>query len=520
MQIDKPDPQRQCAVTVFVLALSVVAIVNAWRAQRTVYGDETWIVERLRSGPYTAHAVAAPPFFFIVARSVLRFVGDSDFRLRLPAQAFALLCAAAPVVFYPLTKRWLSFRAALTWALLLAFSSPYAFYGTRVKQYTSEAFVATLLLCLALWVLDSPGKRERRIVFGVVAVIAAATTHCGPFVLATTGAMALARAVLGWRLRDTAVRSSLSFCVEHLGFAAVFVAAWVLYLSPGEEVRQQWGDLVEYFNRTGERFFFDGTVSFIVDRTRHWLGQYLNLTPFAMYAAALAGVTWLAARRSTLSRGCRLILVIGGIAPVVAVLGASAMKAYPYGEVRLMAFAFPGLAMLIAAVSDYAMALPRVGWAARTVGFVFLGAYVVHGFVLESYNRTYMRAFDQSHLWKIVSQNVRSGDVIVAWRTQGVPLLYHHPELADRTKLWAERTSLPGPLPTPTWPEATGAVWIVEGITNPLIESVPDDWVLTFGIEDEGVIVHRYERSARPPESNDSAGDRRRSSVGNLPTID
>jgi hypothetical protein len=136
--------------------------------------------------------------------------------------------------------------------------------------------------------------------------------------------------------------------------------------------------------------------------------------------------------------------------------------------------------------------------------------YMLNGFAGESYNRTYMRAFDQSLLWKVVAQNVQREDVIATWLGLGAPLVYHHPELAGRAQLWQERASLPGPLPIPTWPEATGAVWIVERSEKPLIETVPSGWVLTLGIEDNGVIVHRYERSARLPESNDSAGDRRR----------
>ena len=161
--------------------------------------------------------------------------------------------------------------------------------------------------------------------------------------------------------------------------------------------------------------------------------------------------------------------------------------------------------MLIAVAVDHVLSLPRTsGLIARTVGVGLLAIYVLNGFAAESYNRTYMRAFDQSLLWNVVGQNVHEGDAIVASLGPGMALVYHHPELESRTRLWDERGSRDAPIPRPAWPEAADAVWIVQGNTEPPVLPVPPGWDRTFGLDDGGVVVGRYER--RNPPSPEGLG--------------
>ena len=252
-----PDPDRLKESDRFlrtcVLAILVVAGAFAYeRAFRTLHIDETWVAGRIRAGEYVPHGIPTPPLYFFSGVALDRVIGTNDVSLRVPAVAFLLLAIVTPLALRKLAADALTPRATLIWTFLIAFSSPYAYYGSRIKQYTAEAFVATVLVSLAMWVGADPSNRTRVAIFAGVGSLAAATSHCAPFVLLGTGCALGSAALVDSRGgRRPRIRVAIEIIAAHLVAAVVFLLAWRLYLSPGEGVERQLGDLSEYFSRIG-----------------------------------------------------------------------------------------------------------------------------------------------------------------------------------------------------------------------------------------------------------------------------
>lgn len=385
--------------------LVVAAAIRYPHLDATLFEDEVWVAELVRHGGWVPHSQATPPLFYALCRGWTSLRGFSDTALREPAALFGVALCAVPL-FAPLPR-----LSRFVWATALAFSSPLIFYSSRLKQYTLEAFVAAVLLVLFLrwWDTRSPGAAA-----ALFAVAAIGVTGLHATVL-VVGAMAVVCVVRPRML---------------IGFAAI-LALWALaywgWLKPGAASTALHGDMDAFFASHGRwvtspRGLFDGTV--------HWAGQSLNLVRFWWAGIALAITVWLAKERNALVPALAVI-------PVVAVAAASTLHIYPYGEVRLMVFAFPGLFLLIAAATgDLARRVPLL--------LVLLVPFIWSGIARDPYNRTYMQLGDLRQMFATVAQ---SPGPVYADPSFAAPLRYYHPELDVRA----------GAMPAPA-----GAGWYVQ----------------------------------------------------------
>jgi hypothetical protein len=136
------------------------------------------------------------------------------------------------------------------------------------------------------------------------------------------------------------------------------------------------------------------------------------------------------------SERTRFALIAGmAFAPVVLALFASGVRLYPYGEVRLMAFAFPGLAFLIG--SALAEAVP--GGRTRAIGIaacaVFLFFYFRNGILRESYAHIYMGVYDQREDFDCLASWSKPGDTILISKDDRGPLQFEEPGLTAKCRL-------------------------------------------------------------------------------------
>ncbi len=383
--------------------LAGAAVARFRQLDMSLFEDEVWVAELIRHGGWHAHSYSTPPLFYAVERMWAALRGTTDARLREPVAFFGLALAAVPLF----ANRDRSTR--FLWALLLACSSPLLFYSGRLKQYTLEALVAAVLVVLLLRALEGNAPLTW-LSFFAVALLGATTLYSTIFVIGAAALVAVPRTP----------RLALPFAL----LVAVFAGAYFGYLAPGPESIALHGDMNSYFARLGR---WVTSPSLLWSNSLHFAGQAMNLVR-GWWLAAVWVAIFCVLRRDELP------VTILAVAPLAAVAAASTRHYYPYGEVRLMIFAFPALYLLVAlALSHFAARAARAG--GLIVGaFVFVFAW--NGLARDSYNATYMKTFELCPLYDFVAGNHRPEEPVFVTGSLAAPLRYYHPDLGPAIVVW------------------------------------------------------------------------------------
>ncbi|MBV8517132.1 MAG: hypothetical protein JO197_06970 [Acidobacteria bacterium] len=386
-------PRLDALAAIGALALCAVgAALRFTHANDTFFGDELWVLDYVRGGVYIPHRFHVPPLFFFAQLLAMHVCGLGERCMRVPAEVAACALTLVPLLVWRTTRAF-GRAGMLVATALLAFSSPVSFYAARLKQYTWEALGCALLLWLFVRATEDARRWKT---FAIVAAICVLVLHASIFALAATGAASLVYA------RDWRTRVRLG--ALHAGFALLFALAYVAYLKPGAQDVQEF-DLNAYFTNTVPAFW-NGSPSFVVHQTRLWLGQSLNLTRFLLplVVVLIAAFAVCVVVRRDRTRGSWLI---AALAPPLLVLLASAAHVYPYGEVRLMLFALPGVVFVFALAVQW-LANLRLVYAAPVFLAVLL--FCTRG---ETYTTSYMHIRDMRAAYARLEQ----------WHTPGTPVI-------------------------------------------------------------------------------------------------
>lgn len=384
---------RTATTALLLLLVLGGGIVRFEDRNQTFFGDEMWVLEFVERGVYTPHAVPQPPLFFFAAVAASGLCGMGEGCLRAPAEIAAVLLTLMPFVVWR-TTRVLKPAGAIVWTAILAFSSPVSFYAARVKQYPLEALGCAVILWLYLRAREEDGRWRT---FAIVSAVLVATLHAPIFVLAATGL--------------ASIREKKTVAI-HAALAAVFVAAYFGYMRPGAEVTQYFGNLEEYFTADLPAFW-DGSATFVFSQTRLWVAQMLNQTRGFSLILFVAIAAWLWRKRDAQ-------LAIITLAPIALVLAASAFRLYPYGEVRLMIFLLPGLALAFALAVQTFDRVPV--WIAAAV---LMTIFVVRGVRDDPYNTTYMHIDDLRRAYDHLDAQRKAGVPVVLREFDIRPLRYY-----------------------------------------------------------------------------------------------
>ncbi len=282
---------------------------------------------------------AAPPLFLWLERGVALALGDNIYSLRLPP--FLASCAALALM-VPVARRALS-PAALPWAVLLfACSDHLLWHACEAKPYALDVLAATGLI--ALFVLTSPWRLAARLaLFALLAPLLIFLSYPGSFLC---GGLLVALLPEVWREKGR--KNVLGYSLLALVVLGAFV---LLFVGP---IRAQRCTAMD-----------DCWLNHFPDWDRPWavpgwalLGCFevfrYCFDPAGQALAPLAVLGGVSLWRSG-SRPLVLLLTV----PVLLALVAACFRAYPFGGARVVVYATPALALLVAEGAAQALAWLR-----------------------------------------------------------------------------------------------------------------------------------------------------------------
>jgi hypothetical protein len=190
-----------------IVVLGTAARVRLYAANRSLWTDEACLAVNLASRSFSGlcrpldHNQGAPLLFLWAERFAVQMLGGRESALRL----IPLLSGIATLVlFLQFARRHLTTAAGLIALATLAFAKDLLRYSAEVKQYSTDATVALVLLWLAARVLNATdgdrhelqregrafrGHRARALIaFTGVSALAVWLSHPAVFVVAASGA--------------------------------------------------------------------------------------------------------------------------------------------------------------------------------------------------------------------------------------------------------------------------------------------------------------------------------------------
>lgn len=335
-----------------------------------VWHDEAALILNALRLPATAltgpllYAEAAPPLFLAAEWAIARTLGDGVLALRLLPFLASVL---AVVLFADLCRRTLPTHGAALAVGLFAVSDRLLWHACEAKPYALDVFAAVLA---AWWFVRTEGVPLARRCVPLVALAPVVVWSSYP------ACFVLGGLVLG--LAPAALRSGRTGQVTFLLAVGSLLAGFGL-LVRGPVAAQRCEAMDSCWTAHFPDWSRPQTVpSWVVTQTFE-VGRYC-LLPLGqvcvVWAGLGAGVVW---RRPN---GPELVTVL--VAPLGAALTAALLHQYPYGGMRVEAFAAPALCLLTGAgVAVYLSRLAvRYRWAAVLAGLTLLPPFALTAYRL------------------------------------------------------------------------------------------------------------------------------------------
>ncbi len=320
-------------LTLSAISLGVALRFIGYFRNRSLWFDEAAlavnIVERPLHGlfqPLEFHQ-GAPLGFLIVEKFLTSLLGPSEFALRL----LPLMCGLLTVLLAANVARlYISPGAVRLAVALVALNPSLIYYSSEVKQYSSDALVALLLLWAFVRLTRSDLRGRKIVGFGVLGAFAVWCSHPAVFLLASAAVVLLisARADehIVVRLATVFTMWAASFAalyrvsLHHLAADRALLDFWAQYFPPHPIVRAH--TLVWLFD-VFAAFFQDPAGLAILP------GMGFCLIGFAGLFRCKSTLGWI------LTGSCAAMLLAAG------------MHRYPLGS-RLLLFAVPIMLLLVA----------------------------------------------------------------------------------------------------------------------------------------------------------------------------
>ena len=403
----RPDPnngngtaRQWLNVAACAVAVGAIAVWFRYRAIgiSSLWLDDAWVGvgAHFPSIADTIGSGLTSPGFSVLYRGWETAFGSSATIAQLLALSFAV--AAPMLLFVAATERGVIWFAGLLGGGLLATAPAHIDMSVRLKQYTAEAFVATVVIWLAWRLLDRPGSSGRWAAFTAAAVGAGALSGIGALFAGEALVVCLAGA---WLSKPRQLRAA---AIGTAGFALVVVPWTLLIVRPNVHPK-----LAAYWRG----YFLDGSgfAGGLSSRMRAVADGFQSLDSTVVLFCLVAAAVIVLIRRPLV--GVLLAL------PLASAVVLAALRIAPIGTGRTDVYLFPGLAFLIAvSVSEIAsMVAPRARWATAVVGGLAIAALVV--VALAAAQSASYPPEDLGPLVHIAEAARRPGDKIVVYPTAG-----------------------------------------------------------------------------------------------------
>ena len=321
-------------VVVVVLFYLAIRIRRGPLGPQSLWLDDAWpaLVTRVPWSRVPIVGLTSPGYSAIL-KAWTHVVGFSNTHAQQPALAFGVL---GPAAVY-LTGRRLALRVlpAAVAATILLVSRNHVIYSTRVKQYTLDALLSTLLIFLAVGVIQHPERAWR---WAVLVTTAAVTTAATSLVVPTVSGALLAGAYVAWKRPD-----ARRVATRAIGAYAVFaVAWWAVALRPriNPALRSYWS---AFYIRLSLEFPRDVGVG--LWRVAHGLLWAPTLATLALLVVAACVVVW-----------TRRELAILFLTPIFVTAVLATLHVAPIGAGRTDINLYPALALTVGvAISEVPM---------------------------------------------------------------------------------------------------------------------------------------------------------------------
>jgi hypothetical protein len=334
-------PRRPPKLVLALLALGVALRGFHYLRDRAVWHDEAAVVVNVLSlgpgellGPLRFHE-AAPPLFLWLLKAVALALGDSSLSLRLPS---FLAGVASLLLLAHVAGRLLAPRA-VPWAVLLfAASEQMLWHASEAKPYALDVLAATLVLAAYAWGRGRP-PAQALLAFAPLAPPLIFLSYPACFLF---GALLVALLPAVWRRRQVRTWAAYGLLAAVTGASFLLLLCGPVRAQHDPVIHADWASCMPCWQRPWSVPGWALLSSLEVCRyCCKPLGQ--SLAPLALVGAA---ALW---RRGL--RGWVVLLVL----PVALALLAACLHRYPYGGVRVLAYAAPAVVLLVAAGTPAAL---------------------------------------------------------------------------------------------------------------------------------------------------------------------
>lgn len=321
----------------WVIALIGISLrVIQYAAGMSVFVDEIAMIHAVVRreaadllAPLTSNQVAAPGFSFAVWAGA-RVFGEGEHALRLVP---VLASVGAMIAAVPFARRFVSAPAVSIALLVNAVAWPLILHTGRLKPYTTDALLCTLLLLGAHGLARRVLTPRRLAVAAMAGAAAVWLSYPSVFVLAGAGGVLIATACLARRWKDAA---------RLVAVAAVWVASFaaVYTLTAAEHATS------DYLLTFWEEAFMPLPPTTVAE-AEWFLDSFLDLFthPLGLQAAGLAGVVFLVGAAHFWRERRQDLFIL--LTPVAVTALASAFGLYPFAG-RVLIFLIPPLSIPLA----------------------------------------------------------------------------------------------------------------------------------------------------------------------------
>ncbi len=318
------------------IILGTVLRLRQYLADRSLWHDEANLALNLVNRTFGGltqpldYEQGAPIGFLLIEKSILVLLGNKDYILRLFPLISGLL---ALYLIYLVARRYFG-TTGLFAVLVFAISWSLIYYSSELKQYSSDALFALLLIYLAFRCFDKRERFEDFLLLGVTGLIAIWTSHPSAFILAGIGLTLIfdklnrkAYTPLAWTLGLGVLWTS--------ALAAVYFVS-LRYLTANSFLQDYWRHAFMPLPPWSNLDWFGKTYLSLMGASLGFDSLYLVILCSAL---GLIGVVSLSYRNRNIAM---VILLPFGLALI-----AAALQEYPLDD-RFMLFLVPLFILLMA----------------------------------------------------------------------------------------------------------------------------------------------------------------------------